>query len=546
MTTGPGNDRARFSRRRDQPFYADHGMVAAAHPLAVDAGLQVMHRGGNAFDVAVAAGLAAAVVMPEMCGLGGELFAVFTVAGSEPQSMQASGRSPRGATYEMMVQAGGGKHMPYTGPHSIAVPGMVDAYCNLLERFGTMSFAEVAQPAISLARDGFPLHPHGAAAIAANADLIARDEAAAAIFLANGHTPTAGMRLVQSDLSTTLETIASDGAKSFYSGSLAKRMVGYLKSIGGKFELADFADYTTDHSAPYSTTYRGYTVYQSALPSQGIIMLEALNILEYADLSAPQSVEAIHTMVEAKKLAYADRLAYLGDGARNPIQRILGKEFARDRYHRIDPSRANDNVAAGNLYDGDTTYLCTADDRGNMVSLIQSVSAAFGSGIVAGDTGVVMNNRSGRGFSLDPAHPNCYAPGKKSMHTLNAYLVANQQGVPVLVGGTPGGDGQPQWNLQCIVGVIDAGMDVQAAIEQPRWTSWPGTDPAGVHNSFELRVEARLPESVRRELVDRGHRIVAQSEWGGGGAVQMVARDPQTGLLVGGSDPRVEGMALGR
>lgn len=546
MTTGNGTDRADFPRRRDQPFYADHGMVAAAHPLAVEAGLQVMHRGGNAFDVAIAAGLATAVVMPEMCGLGGELFAVFTVGGAAPQSIQASGRSARGASYEMMVRAGGGIHMPYTGPHSIAVPGMVDACFNLLERFGTMPFAEVAAPAISLARDGFPLQPHGAAAITANADLLARDQAATAIFLARGSAPSPGTRLVQSDLANTLETLATNGAESFYAGVLAERMVDYLRSVGSAFELADFADYATDHSMPYATTYRGYTVYQSALPSQGIILLEALNTLEHADLSDPQSADAIHTMVEAKKLAYADRLAYLGDGARNPIHDILSKEFARDRYRRIDPARANDEVAAGILSDGDTTYLCAADDQGNMVSLIHSVSAAFGSGIVAGDTGVVMNNRVGRGFSLDPSHPNCYAAGKKSMHTLNAYLITDPQGTPILVGGTPGGDGQPQWNLQGIVGFIDGGMDVQAAIEQPRWTSWPGTDPASVDNPFELRVEGRMSESVREILVSRGHHIVVQGDWSGGGAVQMIARNPETGCLIGGSDPRGEGMALGR
>lgn len=546
MTTGFGTSQVDFTRRRDRALYADHGMVAAAHPLAVEAGLQVMHQGGNAFDVAVAAGLAAAVVMPEMCGLGGELFAVFTVAGAEPQSIQASGRSARGASYEMMVQAGNGTHMPYTGPHSIAVPGMVDAYFDLLERFGTMSFAQVAKPAISLARDGFPLQPHGAVAIAANADLLAGDEAAAAIFLANGSAPAPGTRLVQTDLADTLERLGQDGARSFYDGDIAERMVRYLQSAGSAFTVADFADYTTDHSSPYLTTYRGHRVYQTALPSQGIILLEALNIVEHADLRNPLSADAIHIMVEAKKLAYADRLAYLGDGARNPVEGLLAREYARERYRQIDPLHANDAVPFETLSDGDTTYLCAADDQGNMVSLIQSVSAAFGAGIVAGDTGVVMNNRCGRGFSLDPTHPNCYAPGKKSMHTLNAYLIADQDGTPILVGGTPGGDGQPQWNLQAIVGVIDGQMDVQAAIEQPRWTSWPGTDPAGIDNPFELRIEGRLPESVRDDLARRGHRIVVQGDWNGGGAAQMIARDPVSGLLIGGSDPRVEGTVLGR
>lgn len=181
-----------------------------------------------------------------------------------------------------------------------------------------------------------------------------------------------------------------------------------------------------------------------------------------------------------------------------------------------------------------------------MVSLIQSVSAAFGSGIVAGDTGVVMNNRAGRGFTLDQSHPNVYEPGKRSMHTLNAYLISNGQGVPVLVGGTPGGDGQPQWNMQAIAGLIDAGYDVQTAIEQPRWTSWPGTDPSTIDNPFELRMEAQTDASIRADLSARGHKVVEQPAFNGGGAAQIIARDPETGVMIGGSDARVEGMALGR
>lgn len=545
MTIGFGKSEGSFARRRAYPTYADHAMVAAAHPVAVEAGMRILHQGGNAFDIAVATGLAAAVVMPEMCGLGGELFAVYSVKGEDPQSIQASGRSPRNASYELMRQVGG-DHMPYNGPHSMAVPGMVDGFFYLLEQHGTMSFAKVAEPAIDIARNGYPLHPLGAEAIANNAELLAKDEAAAAIFLAHGTTPAPGTRLVQSDLADTLEILGNEGASSFYRGNLARRMVSYLQSVGSKFDLDDFADYESDFSAPYSTDYRGHTVWQTAIPSQGIIMLEALNIVENADLSDPLSADSIHIMVEAKKLAYADRGAYLADGLSNPVEKLLSKEFAAGRFAEIDPARAADTASIGTLSDGDTTYLCAVDREGNMVSLIQSVSAAFGAGIVAGDTGVVMNNRSGRGFTLDQSHPNVYAPGKRSMHTLNAYLISNEQGVPVLVGGTPGGDGQPQWNLQAIAGLIDAGFDVQAAIEQPRWTSWPGTDPSSINNPFDLRMEAQFDEAVKNALRDRGHTVVEQPAFGGGGAAQMIARDLATGLMIGGSDARVEGMALGR
>lgn len=545
MTVGFGKSDDRFIRRRAYPTYADQAMVAAAHPVAVDAGMRILHQGGNAFDIAVATALATAVVMPEMCGLGGELFAVYSANGEQPQAIQASGRSPRGASYELMKQLGGDQ-MLYTGPHSIAVPGMVDAYFHLLEMHGTMSFSQVAEPSIDIARNGFPLHPLGAQAIASGAELLARDEAATAIFLAHGNNPAPGTRLVQSDLANTLETLASEGAQSFYSGDLAQRMVSYLQSVGSKFELDDFAGYETDFTAPYSVNYRGHTVYQTAIPSQGIILLEALNIIENADVSDPVSADSIHTMVEAKKMAYADRGAYLAHGRENPVDQILAKDFAAQRFAQIDSARAADTASIGTLSDGDTTYLCAADREGNMVSLIQSVSSSFGSGIVAGDTGVVMNNRAGRGFTLDPSHPNVYEPGKRSMHTLNAYLIANEEGVPVLVGGTPGGDGQPQWNLQMLAGLIDAGYDVQTAIEQPRWTSWPGTDPSTINNPFELRMEAQFDESIRAELSARGHKVVEQPAFDGGGAAQMIARDPETGQLIGGSDARVEGMALGR
>lgn len=545
MTIGFGKSTDSFARRRIYPMYAEQSLLAAAHPLIVEAGLQIAHQGGNAFDIAVAAGLAAGVVMPDMCGLGGELFAVYSVRGNDPAAIQASGRSPRGASYDLMKELGG-SHMPYNGAHSIALPGVVDGIFTLLETHGTMSFAQVAEPAIDLARNGFPLQSGGARDIANGAELLAKNDAAAAIFLAHGAEPKPGDRLVQADLANTLEQLGREGKASFYRGDIARRIVSYLQSIGSKFALEDFEAFEADLSAPYSVGYRGHTVYQTALPSQGVILLEALNIVEHADLADPQSADAIHTMAEAKKLAYADRLAYLSEGRHDFVGKVLDKKFAASRFSTIDPAKATETVDAGALSDGDTTYLCAADREGNMVSLIMSNSAGWGSGVVAGDTGVLLNNRVGRGFSLEPGHTNVYAPGKKTMNTLNAYLVADEQGRPVLVGGTPGGDGQPQWNLQGIVGMIDAGFDVQTAIEQPRWTSWPGTDPSMIHNAFELRMESRLGADVAEDLRGRGHRVVEQPAWGGGGAVQIIARDPDSGLMIGGSDARAEGTVLGR
>ncbi|MEJ7901111.1 MAG: gamma-glutamyltransferase [Thermomicrobiales bacterium] len=543
-----------WARRRPYPLYAEHGMVAAAHPLTAEAGLHVLRQGGNAIDAAVAAGLVAAVVMPEMCGLGGDLFAVIHIPGSnggqgETISLQGSGISPRGATIEQMRAAGddNGTQMPYQGPLSISVPGMVDAYEQLLKRYGTRSFAEVAETAIALARDGFILQPLGAGSIAGNADILAQNAAAAAIFLPEGKPPAAGQRLQQADLGRTIETIAAEGAETFYRGDIAKRITSYLASVGGALTMDDFADHETDIGAPLQTTYRGHTVYQTAIPSQGLILLEALNIIEHATIDEPISADAIHVMVEAKKLAYADRLGHAADAAfhKTPLETLLSPEWAAKRYARIDAQHAATSVPPGQLQGGDTTYLNVVDGNGAMVSLIQSVSSAFGSCVVGGDTGVVLNNRVGRGFTLEEGHVNQYAPGKKTMHTLNCYMVADPHGRPVLVGGTPGGDGQPQWNMQAISGMLDGGLDVQAAIEMPRWTSWPGTDPSGIDNPFELRIEDRMPSDVIAELESRGHAVKLQGAWDGGGSAQTIARDPETGVLIGGTDSRVEGMVLG-
>jgi gamma-glutamyltranspeptidase/glutathione hydrolase len=541
---------------RQPPVFADGGMVASAHPLVSAAAAEVLRRGGNAVDAAVCAGLTAAVTMPEMCGLGGDLFALVhapapaaDASGGETVSVLGSGIAPRGATVEQFRAAGDGTRMPFRGPLAVAVPGMVDAYFALLDRWGSRPFAELAEPAISHAANGFPLTPLGAQAIAANAELLAGFPASRAIFLRDGDPPPAGSSLSQPDLARTLRDLAVGGSDVFYRGPIAKRIGQAITDAGGALTADDLADHRTDFAAPIRTTYRGYTVYQTGLPTQGMILLEALNIAECADLASlgVGSAAGVHLLVEAKKLAYADRLGYAGDPAfvRTPLDAILSKRWAAERYARIDADRAATDVPPGDHRPGDTTYLCVVDRQGMMVSLIQSVSAAFGCGMVAGDTGVVLNNRAGRGFTLEEGHPNVFAPGKKTMHTLNCYLLADPAGRPALVGGTPGGDGQPQWNLQALVGLIDGGLDVQAAIEQPRWTSWPGTDPSTLPNPFQLRAEDRLGEQILADLAARGHEIVVQGPWDGGGAAQAIARDPDSGAMVGGADPRAESVAVG-
>ena len=558
-TEQTGTETVGWPSHREAPVYSEGGMVASAHPLISAAGLHVLRQGGNAVDAAVAAAAVGSVTMPEMCGLGGDLFAIVHrpadgngQGGTEGETVAVlgSGIAPRAATIEQMRSHGDadGARMPYRGPHAVGVPGMVDAYARLVERFGTWSFAALLEPAISHARDGFPLTEGGAGAIATNAEMLSQFPASKAVFLPGGVAPSAGEILRQPDLARTLATLADDGPDTFYRGHLAGKIARSLGEAGGTLSTEDLAGHQTEFAAPIATTYRGYTVYQTGLPTQGLILLGALNIVERSELAGmePGGDAWIHIQVEAKKLAYADRLAYAADPAfvSTPMAALLSKDWAEERAARIGERAASD-VPAGEHRDGDTTYLCVVDRDGMMVSLIQSVSAAFGSGMVAGDTGVVLNNRVGRGFSLDEGHPNIFAPGKKTMHTLNCFLIADGDGTPVLVGGTPGGDGQPQWNLQTVTGLVDGGMDVQAAIEQPRWTSWPGTDPSTLPNPYELRIEDRAGEDVIAALRERGHDLRVQGPWAGGGATQVIARDPSTGVMIGGSDPRAEGIALG-
>ena len=525
-------------------------MIAAAHPLIAGAGLEVLKRGGNAVDAAVAAGLTAAVVMPEMCALGGDLFAIVHRRNEAPLAVLGSGIAPRGASLAQMRAAGGhtGK-MPLTGPLSVGVPGMVQAYGVLLERFGSRPLSELAEDAIHRAEVGFPITVFGAAAIALHAQMLARHADTAAVFLPRGRAPEAGEVLRQPDLARTLRLIAKEGPPVFYEGPLATRMAQALQAAGGALAAADLAGHATVLEPPIATTYRGLKVFQTGLPTQGLILLEALNIAENVgrDVLARGDATTVHWLAEAARLAYADRIAYARDPAFGvtPIDTLLSKTWARERFLGIDPGHAFAEAAPGVMSDGDTTYFCVADGEGTMVSLIQSVSSAFGSGIVAGDTGVLLNNRVGRGFSLDEGHPNCYAPGKKTMHTLNCWLVADAAGVPIMVGGTPGGDGQPQWNLQLLSALIDGGLDVQSAVEAPRWSLWPGTDPADRPNPYELRIETRIGAAAMADLSARGHPVKPTGAWGGSGAAQIIVRQPETGVLAGGSDPRVEGLALG-
>jgi gamma-glutamyltranspeptidase/glutathione hydrolase len=354
--------------------------------------------------------------------------------------------------------------------------------------------------------------------------------------------------LVQRDLAGSLRAIAAGGARAFYDGEIADKIGAYSRAHGGLLSAADFAGYTPEVYEPLASTYRGATVYTTAPPSQGFLLLEMLNMLEGYDVLPWGSPDAVHLAVEAKKLAYADRVASMGDPkfVRNPLATLLDKGYAAQRRAAIDRRRAADAPASGVQAEmmGDTTYFCVADRDGNLVSYITSLSAAFGCGEIADGTGIMLNNRAGRGFSLEAGHPNGIAPGRRTMHTLMAFM-AFRDGAPWLVWGTPGGDAQPQWSMQVFVNMLEGRMGVQEAVEAPRWQSFPGTDPANIGSAFELRVEDGYPEDTLAELGRRGHRLVLHSRFGGGGGAQAIAVDAARGVCAGGSDPRVDGCAIG-
>jgi gamma-glutamyltranspeptidase/glutathione hydrolase len=546
--------------RRISPVMARGGIIGAQHPLVSSTGLRVLATGGNAVDAAVAAALVATVVMPGRCGIGGDLFAIVAradrsggVGSEDPLAFHGSGIAPRGASLEFMREHGeesasGRCVMPQDGPLSPSVPGFIDGCFQLLERFGTRPFAELAAPALAYAEEGVAVSPAEHQAIVDNAQRLGRYPASAAIFLPDGAPPRPGDILRQPDLARSLALIARGGPDAFYRGEIAQAIASFLAANGGALTADDFADHRTDVSPPLATLYRGYTVYETGLPTQGLVVLEALNICEHAPLAelGLRSAHAVHTEVSALRLAFADRLAYAGDPnyVETPASTLISKEWAAERYATIDPAYAS-SIDAGNIKGGDTTNLAVVDGDGLMISLIFTLSSIYGSAVVAGDTGILLTNRAGNCFELEDGHPNIYAPGKRTMHTLNCYLIADRDGTPLLVGGTLGGDFQPQWNLQTITGLIDGELDVQAAVEQPRWNLNPATYPAELGKPFVLSAEDRLGEETIASLEAMGYPVQRIGAWGAGGAPQVITRDPETGILAGGSDPRAEGMAVG-
>ena len=529
------------------PVMTRNGIVCSASSLAASAGVRVLQEGGNAFDAAVAVAAAETVTLPPMCGIGGEVFALLYQASTgKLYGLTGSGRAPQAATRDYFVSKGYTK-MPPHGPLTPAVPGEVHAWQTILEAFGSRSLASLMEPAIDLAENGFPILSRISAFYTSHVDKLRLYPSTAATFTRDGQPFLAGDVLVQRDLARSLKRIAANGPREFYEGALAGELASAIQAAGGLITADDLAHHDSLlYDNPPSVTYRGHTVATNALPSQGLLILELLNIMEGFDLAGMghNSADAIHAVAEAKKLAFADRLAYVGDAefVATPLEALLSKEFAAERRGHIDMQHASGSVSAGALpeTDGDTTYFCVADAQGNAVSFIHSLSLYFGSGFVAGDTGILLNDRVGRGFYLEEGHPNVVAPGKRTINTIQTWM-ALKEGVPVLVGGTPGGDRQPPWNAQVISNVLDFGMGVQEAAEAPRWNNFPGSDPATVEQPYQLRLEAGIGQETAAELERRGHRVAPMTPNETPGAVQIIAIDPVTGVRTGGSDPRADG-----
>jgi gamma-glutamyltranspeptidase len=519
------------------------GAVAANHPLAAQAGLMTLRAGGNAVDAAVATGLVLSVVEPMMSGLGGDAFyQVFDAASGRAVVFNGTGPAPFAATPERYAEG-----IPRTGALSVSVPGMVAALELMHRRFGRLAWRDLFAEAIGYARDGFGATRAYCHFADEYRSTLLVDPRATALFLRDGRPPQPGTAIVQAELARTLEELAEGGAESFYRGPLARRLAAGLATAGALVAAADLAAFTAEEQDPIATDYRGYRVLEAPPNSTGFVLLEELKILEQFDPAAMGLLSAdwVHIQVEAKKLAFADRERW-GAEPRTvapPFAHLLSAEYAAALAARIDLRRAAAPAPITAAADSDTTYFCTADGDGNAVSGIQSINSGFGAGVMAGDTGILLNNRMAY-WHLEPGHPNRLAPGRRVRHTMNPPLVL-KDGRLWCVFGTPGADNQVQVNLQVLSAMIDFGLDPQQAAEMPRWTShfsgqyanWPHRGPD------ELIIERRLPEAVRAELARRGHPVVTVGDLDGPCSVEIIRRDEASGMLLAGSDPRRDGWA---
>jgi gamma-glutamyltranspeptidase / glutathione hydrolase len=548
---GPGYDRPATNPHQSRSVVmARNGIVATSQPLAAQVGLDVLKAGGSAADAAIAANAVIGLTEPMSCGIGGDLFVIYWDAKSKRlYGLNASGRSPYLISREKLAERGL-KELPTSGPLSWSVPGCVDGWNELNRRFGKKPLAELLQPAIDYAEEGFPVSEVIAQGWQGSAKSLAQYPDSAATYLVDGNAPEAGDVFQNPRLAKTYRAIAAGGSEAFYQGDIARQIVAFSERAGGYFSLRDFAEHRSDWIEPVSTNYRGYDVWELPPNGQGIAALEMLNILEAYDLKkmGPQSADYLHLFIEAKKLAFADRARFYADPdfATIPVRELISKEYAARQRKRIDPDRAAQDVPAGDplLTHGDTIYMTVVDRDRNCCSFIQSLYFGFGSQMVAGNTGIVLQNR-GCLFSLDENHLNRLEPHKRPFHTIIPAFVT-KDGEPWLSFGVMGGDMQPQGHVQILVDLIDFGMNVQEAGDAARIQHFGSASPTGTaaeHDGGRVAAESGIPEATLEALRKKGHRLIRAT--GSFGGYQAILIDSERGILQGGTDPRKDGCAVG-
>ena len=513
--------------------------VTSDHVLASAAGMDVIKRGGNAVDAAITMAAVLTIVRPHMNGVGGDNFMLIRLQKTgEVIALNGSGRAGAKAT-PAFFQAKGLTAVPSSGILSVSVPGAVRGWADALQKYGTITLSQALQPAIRYAERGFPVSPRLHADINESKKKVAADPELARIFLPNGEAPPVGSLLKQPDLAKTLRAIAASGPDVIYKGAIGKQIAQFMDREGGLLTADDLAKHRSTWEKPISTTYLKHPVLAFPPNTQGVTLLESLNLAELAELKpmGRNSADYIHTLVEGAKLAYADRDKYIADPAFSevPVERLISKEYAADLARRLrDKLKANDASSNANRDGtGDTVFLGVVDKDGNAVSMIQSLFAAFGSGRMVPGTGITLHNR-GSLYELDPAHPNVIAPGKRPFHTLCPAMVLNPDRSLMMVVGTPGGDGQPQTLVQVITNVMQFGLTPQQAVEAARFR-WYGRERLGV--------EPGIAADVRDALAKRGHQVQLQQPSEEFGGAQVILVTP-SGARVAGADPRREAYAI--
>jgi len=536
-------------RGRRSVVMAPEAMVATSQPLAVETGLEALRTGGTALDACIAMNAVLGVVEPMSCGIGGDVFAILWDADTGTlHGFDGCGRAPARMTREAYAERGLDR-IPLRGPLSWTVPGCVAGWYHLHERFGRVPMSELLAPAIHYARKGFPVSPVIGRAWTTAETLLARDPGASATYLPDNRAPRPGEPFRNPDLADVLTAIAEDGPDVFYRGEVAARLVKASKDLGTFLDLDDLAAHDSTWVRPVSVPFAGYDVWELPPSTQGLAALQMLRVLDGFDLEAMghNSAAYFHHLIEAKKLAYADRAYHYADPAFAdvPIEELISAAYAERQRSRIVPDRAALEIAPGDprLRSGDTVYLAAVDGERNAVSFIQSIYHGFGSGVVPGNLGFAMQNR-GHLFHLDPAHANSLEPGKRPFHTIIPGMVT-RDGRPVFSFGVMGGDMQPQGHVQVLLNLLLFGMDAQQAGDAIRFRHDGSATPTGdtMHDGGTVHLEPGTPQETVDELITRGHRVeITETGYGG---YQGIWIDPETGMLHGGSEPRKDGCALG-